>query len=111
VIAVSNDVAGSIEKFIHPKIPVQTILNGVNMEYFVRNADLGLKTRQQNNIDPNCIVIGTIAVFRFQKRLKEWIDMFKIMQQKFPGIRGCMVGDGILNTEVGTYLEEQQMEG
>ncbi|MEO8414731.1 MAG: glycosyltransferase [Ginsengibacter sp.] len=110
VIAVSNDVAESIEKNIHPKIPVQTILNGVNMEHFVRNKEAGLKTRQQYNIDPGCILLGTIAVFRFQKRLKEWIDVFKIMQKKYPGIRGCVVGDGILNTEIRTYLKEQEME-
>ncbi len=110
VIAVSNDVAESIQKFIHPKIPVQTILNGVNMEYFVRDKEKGLKTRAQCNIDPNCIVIGTIAVFRFQKRLKEWIDVFKLVEKKFPGIRGCIVGDGILNTEIRAYLKQQQME-
>lgn len=110
VIAVSNDVAESIQKYIHPKIPVQTILNGVNMEHFVRNNIAGLQTRQQYKIDENCIVIGTIAVFRFQKRLKEWIDVFKTMQQKFPGIRGIIVGDGILNSEIRTYLKEQQME-
>lgn len=110
VIAVSNDVAASIEKFIHPKIPVQTILNGVSMEHFVRNREAGFTTRKQNGIEQGCILIGTIAVFRFQKRLKEWIDVFKVMQKKFPGIRGCIVGDGILNIEIRTYLKEQGME-
>ncbi|MEO7524605.1 MAG: glycosyltransferase [Ferruginibacter sp.] len=110
VIAVSNDVAESIEKNIHPRIPVQTILNGVNMEHFVRKKEAGLKTRLQYKIDPHCIVIGTIAVFRFQKRLKEWIDVFKVMQKKYPGIHGCIVGDGILNTEIRAYLKEQEME-
>ena len=55
-------------------------------------------------------MIGTIAVFRFQKRLKEWIDVFKIMHRKFPAIRGIVVGDGILNQEIRSYLKEQQME-
>jgi glycosyltransferase involved in cell wall biosynthesis len=110
VIAVSNDVAESIQKIIHPKIPVQTILNGVNMEHFVRNKEVGLQIRQQQNIDPNCIVLGTIAVFRFQKRLKEWIDVFKIMDQKFPGIRGIIVGDGPLKADIQSYLKEQGME-
>lgn len=110
VIAVSNDVAESIQKFIKPKVPVQTILNGVNMEYFVRNLESGLTTRQSNNIDPNCIVIGTIAVFRFQKRLKEWIDVFKIVQQKFPSVRGIIVGDGLLKADIKNYLQQQGME-
>ncbi|MEO6670571.1 MAG: glycosyltransferase [Ferruginibacter sp.] len=110
VIAVSNDVAESIKKMIHPTVPVQTILNGVNMEHFVRDTALGLQVRQQQNIDPNCIVLGTIAVFRFQKRLKEWIDLFKIMVEKFPGIRGIVVGDGPLKAELLSYLKEQGME-
>ena len=109
VIAVSNDVAESIERIIHPKIPVQTILNGVNMEHFIRNKEAGIQIRQQQNIDPNCIVLGTIAVFRFQKRLKEWIDVFKIMHQKFPGIRGIIVGDGPLKAALLSYIKEQGM--
>jgi glycosyltransferase involved in cell wall biosynthesis len=110
VIAVSNDVAESIQKHIHPKIPVQIILNGVNTGHFIRNPAAGQDLRKKYSIDPGCIVIGTIAVFRFQKRLKEWIDVFKIMEKKFPGIRGCVVGDGILNSEIRAYLKQQEME-
>ncbi len=109
-IAVSADVAESIRKNIHPRIPVQTILNGVNVDFFVRNPAAGLETRKANGIAPDCIFIGTIAVFRFQKRLKEWIDVFKKMHQQFPSIRGCIVGDGILNPEIRAYLKEQGME-
>ena len=110
VIAVSNDVAESIEKNIHPRVPVQTILNGVNTTHFVRNQSLGDALRKEYNIDPGAVLIGTIAVFRFQKRLKEWIDVFKSLEQKFPGIKGCIVGDGILNNEIRTYLKQQEME-
>ncbi len=110
VIAVSNDVAESIEKNIHPNIPVQTILNGANTAHFTRNITAGSELRKQYGFDPNCIVIGTIAVFRFQKRLKEWIDVFKALEKDFPGIRGCIVGDGILNTEIRAYLAQQEMQ-
>lgn len=110
VIAVSNDVAESIEKHIHPKVRVQTILNGVNMEHFVRDPAAGLKIREEFNIDPGCILIGNIAVFRFQKRLKEWIDMMKMIHAKYPAVRGCVVGAGILNDEVRAYLKAQEME-
>ncbi len=111
VIAVSNDVAASIKKNIHPHIPVQTILNGVNTDQFVRNVRSGLELRKQYNIDPSCILIGTIAVFRFQKRLKEWINVFKTLEEKFPGIRGCIVGDGLLKAEIISHLEEHGMTG
>lgn len=95
-------------KNIHPRVPVQTILNGVNTTHFVRNQSLGDALRKEYNIDPGAVLIGTIAVFRFQKRLKEWIDVFKSLEQKFPGIKGCIVGDGILNNEIRTYLKQQQ---
>ena len=110
VIAVSHDVEESIEKFINPRIPVQTIRNGVNINHFVRNKNAGLSIRESHGIDPGCILLGTIAVFRFQKRLKEWIEVFKMAHQKFPRIRGCIVGDGILKDEIKIYLKEQGME-
>ena len=110
VIAVSNDVAQSIEKSIHPKIPVQIILNGVNTSHFVRNTEIRIQKRKELRINPNEIFIGTIAVFRFQKRLKEWIDLFKITQEKFPNIKGCIVGDGILKEEIMLHLKAQNLE-
>ena len=111
VIAVSNDVAASIQQHIHPTIPVQTILNGVNTAHFIRDKAAGLALRKELGISPDAVLIGTIAVFRFQKRLKEWIDVFKAQEERFPGIRGCVVGDGILNEEIRAYLQQQGMEG
>jgi glycosyltransferase involved in cell wall biosynthesis len=111
VIAVSADVAESIQTHIHPKIPVQTILNGVDTTHFQRKPDEGIALRKELGIEPSAIIIGTIAVFRFQKRLKEWIDVFKLLEAKNPGIRGIIVGDGILNEEIRAYLKEQGMEG
>ena len=99
-IAVSADVEASIRQWIHPTIPVQTILNGVNTEYFVRQPEAGQKIRRAHGIDEQAFVIGTIAVFRFQKRLKEWIDVFKALHAKQPAVRGIVVGDGILNNEI-----------
>lgn len=110
VIAVSNDVAESIEKNIHPSIPVHTILNGVNIHHFKRDTESGLQLRTQLGIAENAIVIGTIAVFRFQKRLKEWILLMKEICAKYPEVRGLMVGDGILNPEIRQFLKEQEME-
>lgn len=109
-IAVSADVEESIRKWIRPSIPVKTILNGVNTEYFIRNREAGLDIRRQYGIDPQCMLVGTIAVFRFQKRLKEWIDVFKELHSRFPQVRGCIVGDGILNNEVRQHLKNQGME-
>jgi glycosyltransferase involved in cell wall biosynthesis len=55
------------------------------------------------------ILIGNIAVFRFQKRLKEWIDIVKEIQSNYPNIKACIIGDGILKEEIISYLKEKQM--
>ena len=109
-IAVSNDVAESIQRNIHPRIPVHIILNGVNTSYFQRDQTSGSALRNKLGIPADAVVIGTISVFRFQKRLKEWISLMKIICSKYPAVVGCIVGDGILNNEIRQFLKEQDME-
>ncbi len=99
-IAVSEDVGSSIEENIHPRIPVRTILNGVNTQAFCRDPAAGLALRKSLGIDDNVPVIGTIAVFRFQKRLVEWLQVFAEVQAKYPKVQGIIVGDGPLKEEI-----------
>jgi glycosyltransferase involved in cell wall biosynthesis len=110
VIAVSGDVETSIRTWIRPRVPVQTILNGVNTGHFVRNQVAGEPVRKQLGLSPDNVLIGTIAVFRFQKRLKEWIDVFRQLHERHPHVRGCIVGDGPLKGEILRHLKEQGME-
>ncbi|NDA98719.1 MAG: glycosyltransferase family 1 protein, partial [Flavobacteriia bacterium] len=83
VIAVSSDVANSIKTNIHPQIPVITIPNGINTTYFIRDPLLRNSKRNELNLSPETVLIGTIAVFRFQKRLCEWVSLFKKVHEKF----------------------------
>jgi glycosyltransferase involved in cell wall biosynthesis len=110
VVAVSNDVAASIQRSISPKITVQTILNGVNTDRFIRDKVSGAELRNQYGISLHQILIGTIAVFRFQKRLKEWITVFKKIHQQFPDVRGVIIGDGPLKEEIHQHLRNEGME-
>ncbi len=110
VIAVSADVEESIVKNISPKIPVQTILNGVNTDFFKRDINAGIELRNKLGISNDVIVVGTIAVFRFQKRLKEWILIFKEFHKKHSFVKGIIVGDGILKEEILSFVKEQNME-
>jgi L-malate glycosyltransferase len=105
VVAVSQDVAESIRKNIAPKISVSIILNGVNTDHFVRDEELGRGIKTQLGIPENSIVLGTIAVFRFQKRLKEWIDIFSLASKKQPNLMGIIVGDGPLKREIIEHIE------
>ncbi len=107
-IAVSGEVAESIQKNIAPKIKVHTILNGVNTDRFKKSEEGRIKIRQQYGWDDNSIVIGTLAVFRFQKRLDLWLDLFKKIKNQHPGkkIKGVIVGAGPLKD----LIEQKRFE-
>ena len=111
-IGVSEDVTQSILKNIHPKIPCKTLLNGVNVQNFQRN-DLGQRNfiRKQYGIPEDAILVGTVAVFRFQKRLDKWLEIMSEAIGKNPKIYGIIVGAGILEPEIYAKHKELNMEG
>jgi len=93
-IAVSEDVAASIQKNINPTITVQTILNGVNTYKFHSGQQVIADLKSDFNIPPNSIIMGTVAVFRTQKRLEKWIELAAHMKAKLPEVHFVMLGDG-----------------
>jgi len=107
---VSEDVKLSIEKNINPNIPVKTLLNGVNTKNFQR--DQGKSSiRKDYNIPENAIVIGTVSVFRFQKRLKEWLQVFASIHDENPQVYGIIVGAGPLEEEIKEEYKKLNLEG
>ena len=100
VIGVSEDVTNSIEKNISPKIPVKTILNGVNTNKFIRDNDKGNRIRNTYNIPLNSLVIGNIAVFREQKNLLDWVKAFNKISHTNPKVYGLLVGAGTREREI-----------
>jgi glycosyltransferase involved in cell wall biosynthesis len=102
IVAVSDDVKISIEKNIGTNYPVEIILNGVNTESFVRDYVVGMDIRQQLNIPEQSIVISTIAVFRFQKRLAEWLQVAYRILKSNAKVYFIIIGDGPLKTEILT---------
>ena len=99
-IAVSQDVSSSIYQNIKPKIPIETIKNGVNTEYFKKDENQRVFMRQKYNIPEHGILVGTVAVFRFQKRLKEWLHVISQARLTSNQIYGVIVGAGPLYDEV-----------
>jgi glycosyltransferase involved in cell wall biosynthesis len=107
VIAVSSDVRESIMKFKPDvKASVVTILNGVNTKTFAPDIANGDDIRRSLNIPSGAPVIGTVAVFRFQKRLDLWMELAGEILKDHPGTHFIMVGDGPLKSE----LEKKRME-
>jgi glycosyltransferase involved in cell wall biosynthesis len=110
VVAVSDEVARSIHATIGPNVPVYTILNGVNTKTYQADAGDRMRVRRELDIKENEVLIGIVAVFRFQKRLKEWIDVFKTAHANYPNLRGIIIGDGPLKAEILAHLEETGMQ-
>ncbi|MDT0686559.1 glycosyltransferase [Autumnicola psychrophila] len=106
---VSEDVTNSIKNNIHPSIPVKTLLNGVNTDFFTRKGDTSI--RKELEIPTEAIVLGNVAVFRFQKRLKEWLQVFAKVQASNPNVYGIIVGAGPLENEIKEVFNNLNLEG
>ncbi|UII24845.1 glycosyltransferase [Fulvivirga maritima] len=109
VLAVSGDVHESILKNIGERTKIETLLNGVNTDKFKRlPIEVQKSFRQEHGIPESALVVGTVAVFRFQKRLKEWMEVFSEAAKSNPNLYGVIVGDGPLKDEL---LEERKRLG
>ena len=108
-VGVSDDVVSSIQKNINPKIPVKTILNGVNTQKF-DTSKVNSTVRNDFNIPENAFVIGIVSVFRFQKRLKEWIQIIAQFRKQNKNVYGIIVGDGPLKQEVLEEISKHNLQ-
>jgi len=108
VFGVSKDVTKSISKNISPEIPVKTLLNGVNTDSFKSRKSTMI--RQHFNIPDDAIVIGNVAVFRFQKRLVEWLQILHKVRKKNNKVYGILVGSGPLEEEIRAEWKRLELE-
>ena len=104
-LGVSEDVTKSIKNNIDLKIPVRTLLNGVNTNSFQKDSRFKEATRKELGIPQDAVVLGNVAVFRFQKRLVEWLRVFKALDKKNENLYGIIVGAGPLEDEIKTELK------
>jgi len=110
-LGVSEDVTNSINKNINPSIPVRTLLNGANTDTFRRDQELGKETKIELGIPEDAFVIGNTAVFRFQKRIVEWLQIFKKIKDINSNVYGIIVGAGPLEEEINQELKRLELEG
>ena len=112
VIAVSEDVAGSIKKHHHHKKPViQVVSNGINVDKYKSSYESDRDIRKELNIPPAAVVIGIVCVFRKQKRLDVWLEIAKALHEKCPQTRFIIVGDGPLKDELHQKARSLAMDG
>ncbi|TDN82178.1 glycosyltransferase involved in cell wall biosynthesis [Salegentibacter sp. 24] len=110
VLGVSADVTKSVKNNINPKIPVQTLLNGVNTQKFSRDKNAAEELRKEMNIPDEALIIGNLAVFREQKDLVTWVKAFKIINESFPEVFGMIVGAGPKEQEIKRLIREYGLE-
>jgi glycosyltransferase involved in cell wall biosynthesis len=109
VIAVSDEVATSIRKHAdgNASIPIEVVLNGIDVEKFNPAALDAASTRSELGIPNDVMVIGTVAVFRRQKALHDWIEAAHLVHTAKPETHFIVVGNGPLRAElmkkVGAY--------
>jgi L-malate glycosyltransferase len=111
VVAVSSDVEESIKKF-KPRLKtgLQVILNGVNTAQFLPDRDIGKSVREKYGIPLDALVIGTVAVFRFQKRLDLWLEIAAGIHAEKKDVHFIIVGDGPLREMLYEKRKELQLE-
>jgi glycosyltransferase involved in cell wall biosynthesis len=105
-IACSQDVADSIHRNIGTHVPVQVVRNGVSVAHFTRDHEAGAALRARLGIAPDAPVMGTVAVFRAQKRLVEWLRVARSVAEALPAARFLLVGAGPLQAEVDAAIAE-----
>ncbi len=94
VIAVSADVASSIRSYADSRVPLEVVLNGVDVQHFSRERVDPAAVREQWRIPAAAPVIGTVAVFRVQKQLQDWLQAAKLLLERHPDAHFLLVGDG-----------------
>lgn len=100
VIAVSDEVAASIAAWKDSKVPVEVVRNGVDLQHFDLDRVDPAEIRRELGIPPDVPVVGTVAVFRAQKRLHDWLAAAELMLQQRPNARFLLVGDGPLTKDL-----------
>ena len=95
VLAVSQEVAGSIERLgLNHKTRVTTLLNGVPIEQVRSEAANQHGLREELGIPSGHLVIGNVAVFRRQKRLGDWLEVARRICDRRDDVTFLLVGDG-----------------
>jgi glycosyltransferase involved in cell wall biosynthesis len=109
VIACSDDVKDSINRHVDMAgTQVQSIQNGVNTNRFSR--EVCTRDRAQLPLPEEKIVIGTVCVFRTQKRLHHWLTLAQRLYTKNRNLHFVIVGDGPEEDRLREQIRAQGME-
>jgi L-malate glycosyltransferase len=110
VVAVSGEVATSVRAHTRPGVPVDVVLNGVDVGRFDRRLTDGTAIRQELGIPPSAPIVGSVAVFRTQKRLHDWLEAARILRNLREDVHFVLVGDGPLRADLAAHAQALGLE-
>ncbi len=110
VTAVSEEVASSISRHADGAVPVEVVRNGIDVGAFRRCPEQRREVRRRHGIPAEAPVVGTVAVFRRQKRLDEWLQAVARARERRQDLHGLVVGDGPLAGEVREQVASAGLE-
>ena len=111
VIAVSEEVSTSIQAHTDRATPVRVILNGVDTDRFRPDQVDRSSVRRDLGIPPTAPVIGSVAVFRTQKRLQDWLTAARLLLNDQPDLHFVLVGDGPVREELVRQSHASGLDG
>lgn len=104
-IACSGEVKRSIQRHIGDAVPVETVPNGVSLERFKPDPALRALKRAELGLEADAPVMGNVAIFGAQKRLREWLTLAASVRKSRPDARFLLIGDGPLRGEIEAHAK------
>jgi glycosyltransferase involved in cell wall biosynthesis len=106
VLAVSTEVAASIERSgLSQRTRVVTLPNGVPIESIRSESADGPSLRGELDIPQDHLVVGTVAVFRTQKRLEDWLQVAARVAERRTDVTFLLVGSGPLEPTIRARID------
>lgn len=103
VVAVSDEVRRSIESALPRRVPVTVVTNGIPAFAAPGDGQARAAARAALGLEEG-LTVGTVAVFRTQKRLDHWLAAARRIADEVPGARFVIVGDGPERERVETEI-------
>jgi glycosyltransferase involved in cell wall biosynthesis len=95
VLTVSQEVSTSLARLgLDRKTRLETVLNGVPLERVRAEAANLNGLRNELEIPPGHLVVGTVAVFTPKKRLQDWLDVAAQIASRRKDVTFLLVGHG-----------------
>jgi glycosyltransferase involved in cell wall biosynthesis len=112
VLAVSAEVAASIErKGLRGRTHVKTLPNGVPVEQVRAEGASAHDVRAELNIPTDHLIVGTVAVFRTQKRLPDWLQVASQIAARRSDVTFLLVGGGPLEADIRRQIDALGLAG